>query len=133
MKMKIATARELSNQILQKLNFSKAESELITNNLIEAELVEKKTHGLVRLAAIAQNVSTGEIKVSDEDIEIISEHPAAIHFNAKYKPGFYAIYKSLEKAFAKVTQSGIVAVSIKDCSYASGYIGDYARLAAERE
>src|SRR5690606_25952175 len=73
------------------------------------------------------------IKVIDEDIEIISEHPASIHFNAKYKPGFYAIYKSLDTALEKVKQSGILAVGIKDLAYASGYIGDYARRVAEKD
>lgn len=131
--MNISQAKDLSNKILIKLGFRTEEAELITQNLIEAELVEKKTHGLVRLPAIAHLVGTGSIKVIDEDIEIISEHPASIHFNAKYKPGFYAIYKSLDTAFEKVKQSGILAVGIKDLAYASGYIGDYARRAAEKD
>lgn len=131
--MKINEAKQLSNQILTKLGFRLEEAELITLNLIEAELVEKKTHGLVRLPAIARLVGNGSIKVIDEDIEVINEHPAAIHFNGKYKPGFYVIYKSLDKAFEKVKQSGILAVGIKDIAYASGYIGDYARRAAEND
>ncbi len=131
--MTIQQATDLSNSILIKLGFSQEEASLITQNLIEAELVEKKTHGLVRLPAIARNVSAGKIKVTDEDLEVISEHPASIHFDAKYKPGFYAIYKSLEKAIKKVKKSGILAVGIKDLAYASGYIGDYARRAAEKD
>ncbi|MBU1034140.1 Ldh family oxidoreductase [Patescibacteria group bacterium] len=130
--MKITEAVDLSNQILAKLNFRIEEAELITKNLIEAELVEKKTHGLIRLLSIAKLVAQGKIAVNDEDIEVISEHPATIHFNGKYKAGFYVIYKSLEKAFVKVKQSGILAVGLKDLAYASGYIGDYARLAAEK-
>lgn len=130
--MKITEATDLSSQILAKLNFRAEEAELITKNLIEAELVEKKTHGLIRLLSIAKLVAQGKIAINDEDIEIISEHPAAIHFNGKYKAGFYVIYKSLEKAFIKVKQSGILAVGLKDLAYASGYIGDYARLAAEK-
>lgn len=131
--MKINEAKQLSNQILTKLGFRLEEAELITQNLIEAELVEKKTHGLVRLPAIARLVGNGSIKVINEDIEVISEHPATIHFNGKYKPGFYVIYKSLDKAFEKVKQSGILAVGLKDIAYASGYIGDYARRAAEND
>jgi len=131
--MTIQQATDLSNSILMKLGFSLEEASLITQNLIEAELVEKKTHGLVRLPAIARNVSAGKIKVTDEDLEVISEHQASIHFDAKYKPGFYAIYKSLEKSFEKIKKSGILAVGIKDLAYASGFIGDYARRAAEKD
>lgn len=131
--MKINEAKQLSQKILTRLGFRAEEAELITQNLIEAELAERKTHGLVRLPAITRLTGNGSIKVIDEDIEVISEHPASIHFNGKYKPGFYVIYKSLEKAFEKVKQSGILAVGIKDLAYASGYIGDYARQAAEKD
>lgn len=131
--MKTKEAQQLSQKILTKLGFKVEEADLITQNLIEAELAERKTHGLMRLPAIARLAGNGSIKVIDEDIEVISEHHAAIHFNGKYKPGFYVIYKSLEKAFEKVKQSGILAVGIKDLAYASGYVGDYARRAAEKD
>lgn len=131
--MKISEATKLSNQILTKLGFRDEEASLITQNLIEAELAERKTHGLVRLPAIARNVRSGSIKVTDESIEIISEHPGSIHFNAKHKPGFYALYKSLETTIEKAKKSGVLAVAIKDVEYASGYIGDYARRVAEQD
>lgn len=131
--MKIQQAQDLSNEILTKMGFRLEEAESITQNLLEAELVEKKTHGFVRLSAIYKHVGAGSIKVTNENIEIISEHPASLHFDAKFKPGFYALYTSLEKAFEKVKQSGILAVGIKNMSYASGYIGDYARRAAEHD
>jgi LDH2 family malate/lactate/ureidoglycolate dehydrogenase len=129
--MEISAATSLSNQILSKLGFSVAEAALITQNLIEAELVEKKTHGLIRLPGIAKYVASGHINVTADDIEITREYPGTLHFNAKHKPGFYALYRSLEIAIEKATKSGILAVAIKDVEYASGYIGDYARLAAE--
>lgn len=131
--MTIKQATDLSNTILLKLGFNQEEAELITQNLIEAELVEKKTHGLVRVPAIARNIRAEKIKVSDQDLEIISEHPGSIHYDAHYKPGFYALYKSLEKAIPKAKESGIVAVGIKDLAYASGFIGDYARRATEQD
>ncbi len=129
--MKIKHAIELSNQILAKQGFRQEEASYITGNLLEAELVEKKTHGFVRLPAIAKLVEAGKINVNHEDIEILSERPASIHFDGKFKPGFYVIYKSLEKSLEKVKQSGILAVGLKDLAFASGYIGDYARRATE--
>lgn len=61
--MNINEAKQLSNKILTKLGFQLEEVELITQNLIEAELVEKRSHGLVRLPAIAQLVGNGSIKL----------------------------------------------------------------------
>ena len=42
--MKISQATNLSNRILTKLGFVTEEAELITQNLIEAELVENWNH-----------------------------------------------------------------------------------------
>ena len=111
--MTIKEATDLSLTILAKLGFQEEESRFITQNLIEAELVEKKTHGLIRLLSIVENVKAGKVNVTADDIELIREHKAALHFNGKYKPGWYVIYKSLEKALEKVKDSGIVAVSPK--------------------
>lgn len=131
--MNIQQATDLSNTILQKVGFSKLESTLITQNLVEAELVEKKTHGFVRIPAVVNGVKSGKITVSDTEMEVISQRPASIHFNGNYRPGFSAIYQSLDIAFEKVKDSGILAVGIKDLAYASGFIGDYARRAAEKD
>lgn len=119
--------------ILTKLGFREIEAQLITKNLIEAELVEKHTHGLIRLPAIVANVSSGKIAVTTDDIELISERKAALHFNGNYKPGWYGMYRSLEQAIAKVKESGVVAVAVKDLAYATGYIGDYARIATQND
>ncbi len=131
--MTISAARNYSISFLESYGFRSEEAAAITENLIQAELVEKKTHGFVRLPAIANYVKQGKIKVNSEELTIISEFPSSIHFDAKFKPGFYAIYKSLELALAKVKLSGIVSVAIKDMAYASGYIGDYARIATEND
>ncbi len=49
MKIKIGEATNLSNQILLKLGFSEHEASLITKNIIDGELVGKKSHGLIRV------------------------------------------------------------------------------------
>ncbi len=130
--MKITAARALSKQILTKLGFPAEEAELITQNLIEAELVEKPTHGLIRLPNIAKLVAEGKIAVGGAEMSLISETRASLQFDGHHKAGFYVIYKSLEQAFTKAKATGLVAVALKNLAYASGYIGDYARLAAEQ-
>lgn len=131
--MTIHQATDLSNKVLDSLGFIQDEAHLISQNLIEAELAGKKTHGLIRLPAIAKGVKAGKINVKKGELRIISEHPGSLHIDGNYKSGFYVIYKSLEKAFKKIENLGLLAVSIKDISYASGYIGDYARRAAEKD
>lgn len=130
--MTIKEAQSLSDRILLKLGFPQEEVYCITQNLIEAELAERKTHGLIRLLAIADKVNSGSINIRKDEIETISERMCTIHFDGKYKTGFYVIYKSFEKSFEKVKQTGMLGVGLRNLSYASGYIGDYARRATEQ-
>lgn len=129
----IESARKLSKEVLSKLGFQISECKLITQNLIEAELAERKTHGLMRLKEIGELVNTKKVTPSEDDIKVINEHKASLHIDCRYKPGFYAIYRSLDIAFKKVEDSGIVVVALKNFTNASGYMGDYARMAVEKD
>jgi LDH2 family malate/lactate/ureidoglycolate dehydrogenase len=137
MNIKITDAQELSYRILTKLGFPKEEQKLITENLIEAEMVERKSHGLSRLISISKFIN-GEklyrlVRVGGEEMEIIKETANSLYYDAKYKAGFYAISKSLEYAIPKTKEKGIVTVGIKNAGYATGYIGAYARRSAEND
>lgn len=129
MKIKINEARSLSIKILEKLGFSHKDSELITQNLIDAELTERKGHGLVRLPAIKRNIDRGKISTTEENIEVVKETPTSLLIDAKNKPAFIAIYKSLDIAIKKAKKSGVVVVGIQNAAYCSGFIGSYARKA----
>ncbi len=133
--MKIPTnkATHLSLNILQKLGFSKKDSELITQNLVDGELTGRKSHGLVRLPAIKRNIDRGKISTTHDDIEFIKKTNSSLLVNAKNKPGFIAIYKSLDRAMKMAKKSGVVVVGIQDAAYCSGYIGSYATKAAEND
>lgn len=130
MKIRIDEARKLSIGILNKLGFSKEDSGLITENLIDAELVEKKSHGLVRLPAIKRNIERGDISPTHEDIEILRDTSNSLLIDAKNKPAFIAIYRSLDLVIKKAKKAGIAVVGIQNAAYCSGFIGSYARKAA---
>ena len=135
MRIKITDAKDLCFRILTKLNFPEDEQKLITKNLIEAELAERHSHGLSRLTSMNKFINSDKldrtVRVGGKEMEILKETPNSLYFNAHYKAGFYAIYKSLEQALPKAKKNGIVSVGIKNAGYATGYIGAYAREAAE--
>ena len=57
---------------------------------------------------------------------------AGFHIDGKHKPGFIVCYESLEMALKKAKKSGMVMVGLKDLGV-TGYIGSYARIAAEND
>lgn len=133
MKIKIQEAENLAKTALTKLGFRDKDSDLIVKNLIEAELADKKTHGLIRIPALKKQIANGKITIDNNPLETISETPSSLHLNGNNKSGFIVIYQSLEKAIQKAKESGMVSVGLKDLSYASGFIGAYARLATEND
>lgn len=131
MKIKIEEAKNLSNRILQKLGFSEHEASLITKNIIDGELVGKKSHGLIRVLYIQKNIDAGKINV-DGKWEVLKDTSTQLHIDGKHKPGIIICYESLEMAMKKAKKSGIVMVGLKDLGV-TGYIGSYARIAAEHD
>lgn len=130
MQVTIKQARSESLRILSSYGFSKQQALLTTNNIIEAELVGKPSHGLVRLPAIKDQLEKGSVSLAAKDFEVLNESANHLHIDGRFLPGFYLMYKSLEIALSKA-QGKIFSVGIKDGGYASGYIGAYAREAAE--
>lgn len=133
MKITISQAKNLSKNILHKLGFCKEETSAITESLIEAELVGKPTHGLIRLVTVKKLVENGELKSNAEGILIKKETGNSLHIDGNFRPGWSVIYKSLDLAFRKIKKVRVLAVGIKDMAYASGYIGGYARKATEKD
>ncbi len=129
--MKITVVQSLSMKILAKLGFSVGEAELITKNLLAAELVEKRSHGLVRLLSVAKLVESGALSTQARELTWHKKLPTAWQLDGAFRPGFVGMYQSLEQAIPQAQQVGLLAVTVQNMEYASGYIGDYARLAAE--
>lgn len=131
MRIKIDEATNLSNQILQKLGFSEHEASLITKNIIDGELVGKKSHGLIRVLHVKKGIDAGKVNV-DGKLEVIKDTNTHLHIDGKHKPGFIVCYESLETAMKKAKDSGFVMVGLKDLGV-TGYIGSYARIAVEND
>jgi L-2-hydroxycarboxylate dehydrogenase (NAD+) len=129
--MKIEKAKKLSLTILTKLGFKKEDAQLITKNLIDGELTGRKSHGFIRLPSIKKNIDNKKISTTHEDIDFVKETNNSLLVNAKNKPGFIAIYKSLNKSMEMAKNNGIVIVGIQNASYCSGYIGSYATEVAK--
>ena len=132
MNITIDNAKQLSNDILALLGISQTEANLITENLIDAELSNRKTHGLVRLLGFKRSKDSDKLNTSELKLNIISESDSHLHINGDNKMGFGVIYKSLDKAFEKIKKNKLLAVGINNIGV-SGFIGSYARKATEQD
>lgn len=131
MKIAITKAGQLSTDILLEIGIPQDEASLITENLIDAELANRKSHGLVRLIGFVKKKSDGELNTEPLEINVISESESHLHIDGNGKMGFGLIYKSLDLAFEKIKSNKLLAVGIGNTGI-SGFIGSYARKATEK-
>ncbi len=133
MNIKIEEARELTEKALKKMGFSNEEAKISANNLIEAELCGRKTHGMSRVFQYQKFIDAGRISPSDKEVEVEKETPVSVLVNGFMKPGGIVEMKALELALKKVKQSGIVMGGTTNAAPTHGFIGHYARIAAEND
>jgi ureidoglycolate dehydrogenase (NAD+) len=127
--------RSVSEEFLINSGFNREEAEMTVENLLEAELAGKASHGIIRLPDLRTLQASGDIVTGTEGLEPERAGEDFLFFDARYMSGSVALYRSLEHAFAffdKHPQRNILMVGIRNMSYASGYIGDFARISAER-
>lgn len=131
--LSIEEVRTVSMQYLEESGFNTVEAELTTRNLLEAELAGKRSHGIIRLPDLRKLSASGDIRTNSSDLKLLRDGGDALYFDAEYQSGSVALYRSLDAAFSRMKdepERNILMVGVKDMSYASGYIGDYARMAA---
>jgi LDH2 family malate/lactate/ureidoglycolate dehydrogenase len=132
MKIKIEEAKDIATQVLIMHGFEKEVAEGCVRNIIEGELVGKKTHGLIRILHQIDRKDKGTISTTAKDFEIHDQTNQHLYVNSNRLPGFYAIYKTLDISIPAAKKNKLFVVGIKDTDI-TGYIGDYARIAAEND
>lgn len=132
MRISIKKIEKMTIDFLCRLGFSHEDSILITNNIVEAELSGKKTHGLVRLYGIANEIDNQKLNIKKGSIKITKNFGPFLLIDGENRPGYILLYKSLDYSLKKVKELGISVVSIKDVGYSSGYISSYAKIVAKK-
>lgn len=137
MKLKISEVSNLIIEFIHKLGFSDVESSLIAENVLEAELSGKKSHGLGNLLwfkrAVTVKGSSGyEVSINSNPISITKETPVSLHIDGQHKTGHLVIRKALELAFEKVKKSTVVFVGLHNTAPSTGYVGFWAQKATEK-
>jgi len=137
MKLKLLVVNNLITEFIHKLGFSEEESKLIAENIYEAEISGKKSHGLGNLfwfkRAVTVKGSSGyEVSINQDPVIVTKETPVSLHIDGQHKTGHLVIRKALEMAFEKVKKSSVVFVGLHNTAPSTGYVGFWARKAAEK-
>ena len=105
-------------QIFQKLNLSKSHSKICADYLVKAELVEAKSHGLVRLKMYCDRIKKKLINPKPK-IKIKRLSSSISLINADNSIGFVAADMGINQAIRNAKKTGIGLVAIRK----SGHYG----------
>jgi LDH2 family malate/lactate/ureidoglycolate dehydrogenase len=133
MKISIGELNDQVRQFLIGLGFEKEEAICMAENILEAELAGKTHHGLGRLPWIKQKVAEGLLKINHQPLTIERETSVSFIMNGQERSGYYVIDQSLKEAFERIKKAKIVSVGLTNTSRSIGYVGLYARKAAEKD
>jgi LDH2 family malate/lactate/ureidoglycolate dehydrogenase len=133
MKIKIDELKRISEDCLKRIGFSDKDAEIILDHTLTAELQGKKSHGVVRITKLKNQVSSGKVNLTSENPEITKETQISLHVDGKSKTGLVVLDWVLNKAIEKAKTNMVCFVGTKNVGPVTGMIGYFARKVANKD
>ena len=106
------------------------EAEVVTDNLIEADLLGFYSHGVCKVADYLKRLEDGLVE-KKTNVSLVTETPTTAVYDANNGWGAYASVKAMEKAIEKASQYGTGFVGVRNSNH-FGITSYYTKLAAEK-
>jgi len=106
------------------------EARIVSDALVEANLVGHDSHGVLRIPEYVRSMEQGLVNTSAQ-IRIVRETPAVAVVDGGWGFGQVIARKTMEIAIEKASRLGVGAVSVFQSCHV-GRVGDYPLIAAER-
>lgn len=126
-RFKYEDMKEVAREVFKKLGYSKENSEIIADVILESDLRGIESHGVQRLNLYYNSIKNGKIKV-DAEIEVIHETQISAVLDAHEAAGQLASNKAMNMAINKAKVCGFGMVLVKNSNH-NGIEGYYATKA----
>jgi LDH2 family malate/lactate/ureidoglycolate dehydrogenase len=129
-RLEIGPISQLFQQIFASYGFSKEDSKVISDSLIDADLRGIQSHGIQRLKMYHQRIKNGDIVV-DQAPEVLVDLPAISVINAHHGMGQLVATQAMEATIQKAASTGIAMTVVRNSNH-FGAAGYYARMASRQ-
>lgn len=119
--------KKLISLIFEKSGLNKESSNIVAENLIQAEMRGIRSHGLVQVANYSTFMRNGKIN-TNPNIKLISESDSTTAFDADFAPGAVAGLHAMKKTIEKAKKSGVAVSTVKNATH-FGFAAFYAQEA----
>jgi hydroxycarboxylate dehydrogenase B len=114
--------------VFEALGAPAADALLVARELVRAEQMGIRSHGLIRTVQYVTEIRAGRTKVG-APIEVVGGHGAVAVVDCGWNLGIVAAHRALEVGLDRVRASGMAAVVTRSCNHV-GRLGSYAERAA---
>lgn len=116
--------------LLEASGVDRDKAEVVSDVLIEADLIGHDTHGLALLESYLDALANGSLRGSG-DINVLNDRGSCVTWDGQRLPGGWLVRKALELGYERLSQHGVVTIAIGN-SHHIGALAVYLRDAAER-
>jgi uncharacterized oxidoreductase len=109
---------------------SRADAELVSRSLVEANRCGHDSHGILRVPQYIGFIRDGRLKL-DVPLQVMHETPAALAVDAQWGLGQVQSYRVLDLLIPRATALGVAMGTMKKCGHI-GRLGEYAEFLASR-
>lgn len=124
----IAEAHKLSKTVLLKAGVDNNAAKIITDILLEADMLGRPTHGLIRLPGIVSDAK----KQINAKLHVVRDDSHYTLLDGGGKSGYLAAYKAMELALKKAGKHGLALGGVKNSGHC-GMLGYYTRMALKKD
>ncbi|HEX2114274.1 MAG TPA: Ldh family oxidoreductase [Alphaproteobacteria bacterium] len=103
---------------------------IVTEILVEADLMGHTTHGLQLLAPYLQDLAAGKMTKAGEP-EVVADHGGAVTWDGKFLPGPWLVARAIELACARVSEHKVATVVIRRAHHIA-CLATYLKRATDR-
>lgn len=112
--LSVAAAETLAGNLLAATGLDDVLARAVARELVSADQLGHRTHGLALLAPYLDQASGGGMKLSGEHT-VLSDQPAAFHWSADRLPGAHILPLAVEELVRRASAHPVVTASIADC------------------
>jgi len=137
--LKADELRDLSIKIFERLGASREEAEIVSNHLVESNLMGHDSHGVVRIPEYVGRIIGKPILKVDAppiklkaNIRVIKDSLTTALIDGDWGFGQVVAKKAMEIAIKKAKEYNVGLVAAKNCDHV-GRVGDFTLMAAEQD
>jgi len=120
-----------STALLQTIGLAEPRARVVSEILVEGDLLGHPTHGLNLLSRYLSEIDRGTMTVAG-DPEVVSDHGAAVTWDGGRLPGPWLVNQALDLALERAERYGVCVVTIRRSHHIACLSAYMARAAARR-